>query len=292
MKRGARRPTPGFFTIFRRALWATYKDGCFGYAKGAAYSALLSFFPVLTTVTTLLVQANAEAVSARIAQFLFEVVPPGAGELVMRNFTMAGGRPIVLPVFAMALSVWAASGVMMSLMEGFHAAYRVQDKRSFLHKRITSVLLVFAAILPAVGASALILFGERAERSLLVAIGLLPAAPAEQLRGGLLLVGRLARFGISLGTVVLVTALLYRLGPHCPTSLRNVWPGATLATSLWLAATLFFGWYVRNIADYNLLYGSIGAVIALLFWMYVLAVIALIGCAYNAERERQGRHLY
>jgi membrane protein len=65
-----------------------------------------------------------------------------------------------------------------------------------------------------------------------------------------------------------------------------VWPGAWLATILWLIATSGFAWYVRNIANYNVLYGSIGAVIALLVWMYLLAVIALVGCEYNAVRGR------
>jgi membrane protein len=65
-----------------------------------------------------------------------------------------------------------------------------------------------------------------------------------------------------------------------------VWPGAFMATFFWLLTTLVFAWYVRNLANYNLLYGSIGGVIALLVWMYLLAVILLVGCAYNAEKER------
>jgi membrane protein len=79
---------------------------------------------------------------------------------------------------------------------------------------------------------------------------------------------------------------MYLLGPNRPQRWRFVWPGAIVATVIWLAATQGFAWYVRDIADYNLLYGSIGAVIALLVWMYVLAAIALIGCEFNAEYER------
>jgi membrane protein len=67
---------------------------------------------------------------------------------------------------------------------------------------------------------------------------------------------------------------------------RSVWPGAILATVLWLLATTVFALYVRHIANYNVLYGSIGAVIALLVWMYLLAVSSLLGCEYNAVRER------
>jgi membrane protein len=66
----------------------------------------------------------------------------------------------------------------------------------------------------------------------------------------------------------------------------RVWPGAFVATTLWLAATLGFAWYVGHIAHYNILYGSIWAVIVLLIWLYLIACIALVGCEFNAERER------
>jgi len=76
------------------------------------------------------------------------------------------------------------------------------------------------------------------------------------------------------------------VGPNRPQRWRLVFPGAMLATGLWLAVMLGFGWYVRHIADYNVLYGSIGAVIALLGWMYVQSLVALIGCEFNAAYEK------
>ena len=82
------------------------------------------------------------------------------------------------------------------------------------------------------------------------------------------------------------TALVYYFGPNRRQEFRHVFPGAVLATILWLMATLAFGWYVRNIANYNVLYGSVGAGLALLVWMYVLAAIVLFGCEFNAVRER------
>jgi membrane protein len=91
---------------------------------------------------------------------------------------------------------------------------------------------------------------------------------------------------VALGATVFVTGLMYYTGPNRPMKFRSVWPGAILATVLWLLATSGFALYVRHIARYNVLYGSIGAVIALLVWMYLLAVIALFGCEYNAVRER------
>jgi membrane protein len=89
---------------------------------------------------------------------------------------------------------------------------------------------------------------------------------------------------VSVGAIVLGTSLLYCLGPNPTRPIRSVLPGALLATALWWLTTTGFAWYVRNIANYNVLYGSVGAVIALLVWMYLLSVIALIGCEYNAQR--------
>jgi len=269
----------GFWCLFRRSFVLAYHDGCFGTAKGAAYSALLSFFPLLTVTATILVQANAEAITRILSQALFGAAPPGTQELV-HQFTVRGQRPVSLLVVATLVSIWAASGLITSLMEGFDAAYHIPQGRSFLRQRGVAVLLVLTAALPAVAASAVILLGEGTEKTVMLRLGLVPAGL--ELRGWV-------RFGVALGTIVLVTAVLYFVGPNRPQRWGHVWPGAFLATALWLLATLGFAWYVRNIADYNLLYGSIGAVIALLVWMYLLAVIALVGCEFNAEYERMER---
>ena len=68
---------------------------------------------------------------------------------------------------------------------------------------------------------------------------------------------------------------------------KFVWRGGVLATTLWLVATAAFGWYVRNLANYNVLYGGVGTSIALLVWMYLMSLIALLGCEFNAEYERE-----
>ena len=275
-----------FWWLFRRAIMSAYQDNCFGIAKGAAYSALLSFFPVLTTVTTVLVQAHANEVSRSLSGLVFQVVPPGTENIVQHIFTERGHQPVWLLIFATLVSVWAASGVMMSLMEGFRAAYRIPAGRPFLKQRGVAALLVFSAALPIVSASALIVFGSRTEQWVLTSIGVLPRG--EQLRGWVSLVSQFVRLLIALGAIVLGTSLLYYFGPNRerPHQLRSLLPGAILATVLWWATTTAFAWYVENIAQYNVLYGSVGAAIALLVWMYLLSVIAIIGCEYNAERER------
>ncbi len=123
-------PVGTFWRAFRRALAGVYNNGALGYAKGAAYSALLAFLPVLTSTTAILVQVNAEAVSRRVTTLFFRVAPPGVEDLVRFQVTQRGSRPTVLPVAAALLAIWAASGVMISLMEAFHDTYHVPDKRT------------------------------------------------------------------------------------------------------------------------------------------------------------------
>lgn len=277
-------PHRRFLWLLRQALIGSYEDGLIGFSKSAAYSALLAFFPVFTSLTAILVQANAGEVSRIITSFLFEAVPPGTEEIVRRNLTQEGARPLWLLIGATLVSALAASGVMASLMEGFQAIYRLPTGRSFWRQRLVAILLVFGAALPVVGASALIVFGSRTERELSEWLGLLPAG--EDLQGGVKVIWSLARYAVSFAGIAAATALLYYFGPRRKQAWKHVWPGAWLATLLWLAVTIGFAWYVRNVATYNVLYGSIGAAIALIVWMYLLALIALFGCEYNAARER------
>jgi membrane protein len=273
---------------FLAACAAAYRDNCLGIAKGAAYSSLLAFFPLLTAIAAILVQANAAAVSRTLSGLLFAAVPPGTEDLLLQNFIERGPRPLSLLVGATLVAAWAASGVMMSLMEGFRAAYRIPEGRSLVAERGMAVFLVLVSAVPAVAASAAIVFGRRTERAVLGWLGFIPAG--EQLRGGILLAGTLSRHLIALGAVVLVTGALYYFGPNRPGKRwREVWPGAVVATVLWLAATSGFGWYVTNVATYNVLYGGLGAVVTFLVWTYVLAVIALVGCEFNARRPAGSR---
>jgi len=275
-----------FLGVLRAALIATLEDNSLSIAKGAAYSSLLSFFPVLTTLAAILVQANATDVARTIASFLYSVVPPGTEDVVLTLFVVHGERPKYLLVGAVVLALWAASGAIMSMIEGFRSIYRIPTGRSFLQERAMAVFLVLVSAAPIVGASALIVFGTKAESFLMHHLGMV--AQDSDIQGWVELLGKTLRLGLAFGAFVLVSALLYYLGPNRKQTFANVFPGAVLATVLWLISTLVFSWYVRHISNYNVLYGSVGAGLALLVWMYVWSVITLIGCEFNAARERLG----
>jgi membrane protein len=277
--------------LLRRAFVAAYEDNCFSIAKGAAYSLFLSLFPVLTTLTALLLKVNAQAVVHIIARFAQQVMPPGTEDLVLWRLRQQGPKPIAAPLLiAILVSIWAGSGGMVTLMEGFQAAYRIPAGRPMVKQRAMAIFLLLIAALPGVGASALILFGNRIELAFVHWIGIAElSAPVE-------LAWRIARYLVAFCTTTFVTGLLYYFGPnHRPeperiqksagSRFRRVWPGAFLATILWLLATAAFAAYVGH-AHYNVYYGSVGTVIVLLIWLYLISCIALLGCEFNAERER------
>jgi membrane protein len=286
---------PGFLArtwwLLRRAFIAAYEDNCFGIAKGAAYSGLLSLFPILTVFTAILIQANAQSVVHVIERFVQQVLPPGTEDLVLSRLRDQARRGISLPVLAVIGAIWAGSGAMCSLMEGFQAAYRIPAGRPFLQQRAMAIFLLLIAAIPAVGASTLIIFGNRIEAVTVQWAGI------SDLSTPLEWAWRFARWMVAFVATILVTGLLYYFGPNYRPLPRNpglktrarflrVWPGALVATMLWLIATAGFAWYVGHLANYNLFYGSVGAVIVLLIWLYLIACISLIGCEFNAERER------
>src|SRR5262249_20103525 len=155
--------------------------------------------------------ARSEDVTHAIASFLYQVVPPGA-EDVVRDLFIVGQHPRSVLVVAVLLSTWAASGAIMSLMEGFRAIYHLPAGRSFVKERAVGILLVFVSAIPLWGAAVLIVFGERILRAAVSWLGLIPAG--SDLTGAALLIGQAIRYGIAFAGVVLVTVLLYYLAPN------------------------------------------------------------------------------
>ena len=280
----------GYLLIFHRSILAAFENRTFGTAKAAAYSALLSFFPVLTSAAAILVQTKAEFVSKTISEFLFEVVPPGADELVRYQFAVKGQRPTLLLIVAAVLAIWAASGLVGSLIQGFQESYHTDKDRPVLQNMAISMLLVILSGVPLLAACAMLLFGGYIDHLVMQVLAIDPRfSPLAFFWHS---VTRLARYAVAFGGLVAVTMMLYYYGPFRRQRWSGVWRGAVLSTALWLVATEGFGWYVAHVANYNVVYGSVATSIALLVWMYLMSLIALLGCEFNAEYERTvGRRL-
>jgi membrane protein len=268
-----------FFRLLRVAAVRCFYDNCFEVAKSAAYSSILSFFPGMMVVASLVFSRNVARVVDEISVALGRVLPPEAYKVAYLYLTAQGKRAQGLLAGAWVISIWSASNVMVSLMEGFRVTYRIPHGRPWIKGRAVALALLILAGLPLLFATLLFLFGQQIENWL--------AAHFQEGSWLVALAGRLSRWTIALATSTGVIAVLYHVGPNRRQLWRFVWPGALLATVLWLGVTALFAWYVQHVARYNDLYGSISTAVVLLIWMYLLNLVVMFGCEFNALYEEK-----
>ena len=263
--------------------WRVYeeigKDRVLAVAAGVTFYGLLALFPMIAAFVSLY---GLFADPATIQQHLAAaagVLPGGAidviGEQVKRIAAQPGGRLGVSFAIGLAVSLWSANAGVKAMFDALNVAYGEEEKRGFFALNAQSLAFTLCAML----IMALALAG------LVLAPVVLRALP---LGAGLEWALSLARWPILLALIVLGLAALYRFGPSRD---RPQWrwltPGAGLAAVVWLAASMGFSWYAANLGSFNETYGSLGAVIGFMTWMWISAIIVLIGAELNAETEHQ-----
>lgn len=265
-----------FFRLLRLSVWRAFGHDAFGIAKGAAYSSIVTFFPMLLVIGSVL------ATSHRTARFVRElsraagrIFPPGTADTAIAYFQTTQERPGRVLVTTSLLTLWAASGVMISWMEGFRAAYQLPKTWGIIKERVIAFGLVLMAGIPLAFATFLVAFGNQIELWLVYQAG-------SEVGWMIFLAWKLLRWLISALTSIAVITLIYHHAVPRTLKWHSVLPGATLATAIWFPATLIFGWYVSNFAQYSLLYGSMATAIVTLVWMYIISIVILIGAEFNA----------
>lgn len=270
-----------FLHLLRETLVSTFRDGCLSIARAAAYSLILAFFPTLLLLAALLATGRTTAALMReITYALGRVLPPTTEHGALQYFSAKPQHSLRLMFSAAAIGLLAASGVMTSFMQGSRAAYRLGASWSLWKEEGVAFALVFLAGAPLLAATALIVFGQQVQNWLIYRLGLTVFLTAAWVVG---------RWVVAVATCTLVLGIIYFMGPHAEERFYQVLPGALLATVAWLITTSLFTWYVTHLADYSDIYGSFGAGVALLIWMYLLAVIVLIGAEFNAVCQRRRR---
>jgi membrane protein len=260
----------------RLAVWRAFVHDAFGIAKGAAYSAILTMFPALMVAGAVIATLENSAEYMReISGAAYQILPPGPSSMVRAFFETAQGKSVRVLVAASLITLWTASGVMISWMEGFRNAYQFSKVWGVIKERMIAFGLVIMAGIPLTFATGLVAFGNQIE-------GRLTAQLGGDLGPYVLIVWTGLRWLIAILTSVAVMQLVYHNA--VPRTLRwhTVLPGAALTTAIWFPATIAFGWYVRHFAAYSLFYGSLAAAIVLLIWLYIISVIVLIGAEFNA----------
>jgi membrane protein len=246
---------------------------------GVAFFAMLSLVPALIAVVSIYgLVANPSDVE-RQANDLTKALPPDAQRLVveqLRNVVSSSKSGLGLAaVAAIVLALWSASSAVKHLIEAVNTAYGQRDERGFVKLRGLSILLSCGAALFMAAAIALIAFVPAALGD--TSLGAAARFALNVIRWPLL------AFGMIVGL-----AIVYKLGPdRDDPQFRWISWGAVAATVAWIVASILFSVYAANFGNYNEMYGSLGAVIVLMLWLYLTANVVLLGAELNAEMEHQ-----
>jgi membrane protein len=276
-----------FIHLFRRAVWRAFEHDAFATAKASAYSSILTFFPALLVVGTVLAYSRKTAAYLReITYALDRILPAGSGT-ALSYLKQTSQHSVGLLLSASLITLWTASGVMISWMEGFRRCYELPKIWGLVKERMIAFELVILAGIPLTFATMLVASGSRIERAVLFHLN-------HEFGFYILLMWTAIRWMIAILTSIAVIALIYHNAVPRTQPWHSVLPGATLATAMWFAATMLFSWYLQRYADYSIIYGSLGVGIALLVWMYMISMVILVGAEFNAmlfPRSTLGREL-
>jgi len=264
-----------FLRLLRLAFWRAFQHDAFAIAKASAYSSILTFFPLLLVVGSVLATSRRTGAYLREISYALGRILPAGSATAMAYLKGTSQRPVGLLVTASLITLWTASGVMISWMEGFRRCYELPKVWGLLKERLIAFSLVILAGIPLTFATMLVAFGSRIETRILFHLG-------REFGPYILLMWMAMRWLIAGLTSIAVIALIYHNAVPRTQPWHSVLPGATLATAMWFLATMLFGGYLNRYADYSIIYGSLGVGIALLVWMYMISLVILVGAEFNA----------
>ncbi|WP_044894955.1 YihY/virulence factor BrkB family protein [Bacillus alveayuensis] len=246
-----------------------------------AYFFVLSLFPFLIFLFTLL--AYLPIPHEDVLSLVREYAPKEALHVIETNIhTMMDQQNGKLLSFSIIATIWSASNGINAIVRAFNRAYDVKENRSFIVARGMSVLLTFAMISVIVVALVLPVFGKVIGHFLFSAFGF---------SSEFLVVWNTFRWVVSSVILFIVFTALYYFAPNKRLRIKDVTSGALFATIGWMVVSLAFSYYVGNLVNYTVMYGSLGGIIVLLIWFYLSGLIIVLGGEMNAifARRREGR---
>jgi membrane protein len=262
----------------RRAVWNALSHDVLTLSKSAAYSAILGLFPAMLVVTTVLALVPSTLVlTSELRGVLTDFLPGDTMTAVHGYFQVRHQHTVQAIVSAVLVSLFGNLGMMGSFMEGFRRAYELpRNSRTAHRQRLVALGLVPSCLVPMACATLLVAFGHQIESWIV-------ANANHEFRSYVLVMWRVTRWVIGVGTTATVLSVVYHFGTPRQLTWRTVFPGALVAALLWFFATLIFGWYVTRFADYTVVYGPLGTAVATLVWLYITAFSVFIGAEYNAQ---------
>lgn len=272
-------PRPGWKDILWRTYQRTGEDRLLATAAGVVFYGLLAIFPTITALVSFYglfanpstISANLQTLSLMLPEGSFQIVQDQIARVSMKGNTELGATF----AFGLALALWSANAGVKAMIDALNVAYEEREKRSFLRLNLMSLAFTIGGIV-----------------AVLVMVGAVVAFPLALDHIGIesesQLIVSLSRWPLLLLILLMALALLYRFGPSREAA-RWQWlsVGAVAAALLWIAGSALLSWYLSNFGNYSATYGSLGAAIGLMTWMWMSATIVLYGAELNSEIERQ-----
>jgi len=251
-------------------------------ASGIGFYGILATFPAIAALIALWgFVADPALVAAQVSEFttllpdeVADLLTARVAELVAADGTTLGWTGIL----SVAIAVSSVRAGIAAMIIGLNAVYGERNRGGFRHLMVAFGLTGALIVLALACFAALVVAP--------IALTFLPLGPFGTF------VAEVLRWSVAISTVLMALGLLYRYAPNRRGVARAGWitPGAITATILWALATWAFTLYLQNFANYNKVYGSLGAVIVMLLWLYLSAFVCLLGAAFNAELELQQKN--
>lgn len=272
-------PAKGWFQITKRA-WAEAKlDQVPLLAAGVAFYSFLSLFPAMIAAVTIYGLVASRETVARQTEAIAEALPRDAASIITDQMEAIASQPEqslgLGLIIALVLALWSASGGVGNIVTAVNVAYDEEETRGFVKRKLLSLAFTLGAVL-----------------FVAVAVGLIAVVPPmldELFPSGVIhWTIQIGRFALLAAAVAAALAVLYRFAPDRDNP-RFSWVsvGATVATVIWLIASVGFSVYVDNFGSYGKTYGALAGVAVLMLWLWITAYIVLLGAEINAEAEQQ-----
>jgi membrane protein len=272
-------PMRGWRDILLRVYNNVSEDRVITIAAGVTFYSLLAVFPAIAALVAIYgLFADPETISRNLDS-LSGLLPSGAIDVVRDQMTRIAsrGKSTLGLAFALGLlvSLWSANAGIKSLFDSLNLVYNEKEKRGLIKLNLVSLTFTAATIV-------FVLFGIAAVVILPVALNYIG------LSGVTDLIFRVGRWPLLFVLVALALAFTYRYGPsRSKPKWRWITWGGAFAALAWILGSLLFSWYATNFGNYNQTYGSLGAAIGLMMWLWLSTIVILVGGELDAEMEHQ-----
>jgi membrane protein len=273
-------PGRAWWEILKRIWESTGSNNIALLSAGVAFYAFLSFVPLLGALIMTYGLVADPATVAEHMRVIIDLVPADAARLIYEQLvsvtTTAAEKTGLGLGLALLISIYGAMRASGAIMVALNVIYEQHERRNFfVTTALSAAITIGAVVVGIVGLLSASILGFLQD----LVSGLGPAV---------IVVAKVVTWLVAGALASVAIAATYRFGPdRADARWRWLTLGSMLATVLWLAATIGFGFYAARFGDYNATYGSLGAVVVLLMWLFVSAYAILLGAAINAEVERQ-----